>query len=910
MLYLFEDLSDVQLQAEILKKTAGAEDEAKTRTEIRGLIDGFRTQITTIIANGDVMDPANADTTPDSPSFANLFLTEEKIIKSDAALQTLYRSKLEDHRGTLHPHFERDFNNTRLAIDTALNDKKAALMAELKVFTEAGDLTTGKPFRRRKDAVDAFVASKAAKPVEQALINTLPADRDRFENEANTAIYAEHNKLRAAPLIPEIKNAQKKVDEYREAMTAIFEKIGTTRPRDKARAEIWDELKGGETILFARSLNLNALLLQAKMIDNWQAGKIKPADFVPGIVATVSHPAEKVEVTTNFTAKIGTVPNAASAAWDIAGASDRLTVAEEIKKDDAISVSIAEELERIKTHVEDCKKELEVLQIPEICGNFSKFLEAEEEKKKGGASPGDSQNSIIDNLKGFYQDLGITWMTPMQMYMGWKKYWETRKAAQDERDRRAAVKFAQAVGDFVGMISPFKQFENDVQQTLKATDDGEDNKAKSGFMDLLKSNNATFDTLFGPGGEYEKNQHDCNRTRAVLEYAASKGWLYHMDRKNHTVMGKKLIAGRTVPPGESSSDIENYIDSLKTDDTTGGQNSRKNGQNKISSDETWDPIVQTFKQQLDEHNYWSAIGVMEAAIGRGKNAATVPTLAAMFIRHLRNDPIGRANISGDMVDQIAGISFNNVTWGYFALAETDGNKKKKLVQWARNAGNHEASLSSIGGIGVAIEHLEKEIRRLGGNITTDKMDELVGRALAGQVLKEPSWSEAISIFDDKYKEYRGWLAGADPGKVAGLEDFKQDSEAILVQGQGLKKILLLTSQGRFTNDAFATAFLADLVTKHEQLTHPANSIDPSIKRTYEEHWQNAFEDYMLNEPRLQNADQTLWTFAPRTVNPDGAIGGDGAKVSLWQTLYAHKLIKRETLVAKNNAFAKIIDPSI
>lgn len=905
---LLIECTDDELREAVKSGIVEANDELQIRDHIRGLMSNFKTKIIGLITTGNVQ-PTDIDNTKTKEEFARSFIDNDEVLNDpnqktnspnkaskNAQMKEDYEKRLFDN-GIVTTVLAKDVEDNRSAIAEALTQRKKTLLKDAKTFME----NTAPPFRRRRAGISKFFDSLKGKPTDQAIIER---NRKEFEDLANASIYEQRNKLRGADVLRTIDENLAKIKKYRDAMTPILTRIGN--PRTQELIDLKKGLNSLQTLLDARIINLdNTLRGRAKIIDTWQAGAQDPVNFKTEILATVD-PLEQSDVGAEFDSQIQQAGVAHPGNYTTWNPSTKIEVAAEIQKNDQVAVAINEELESIQKNMKDVMDEIESFQTERLCNGVVDFFKKMDKEKEGG-----SEQSMLQSLKEFYASLNIEWTTPMEIYLGWKKYWEVRKQTRDEKERRGAARNAQKFGNMVKAISPFGDFETDVEQTLKAAVDNDDNGVKDGYIKLLKSGPTTFDGLFGAGGEYEKNQHDPLRTKGVLEYAAENGWLYDIDYDMQTVMGVKLVDGKNLPIGE---DVEQYLETLSTANGTGSDKARNAGKSSIAYTTSWDPIVKRFKKELKLNNFWGAVGVMEKAIDKGKDAATCTKLAVLLIRELRNNEKARKYITEDMLDQIGNIAFNNVTWGYWALKETEADgKKKKIKSWIDDGGGD--NIEMVGGIGAAIKAAEQDIvtlQQAAGEtaLSNDKIDELVGKLLAGQIVKEKGWSKSLSIFDSKYIGYRDRLKGGDPGKVAGLEDYKEDSEAILLQGQGLKKILLLTSQGRFTNDSFAIPFLADIVTKHEQLLHPANNIDPNIIQTYEQHWQNAFEEYMLNEPRLQNADQTLWTFTPRVVKPDGSIDYNGSKKPLWQTLYAHKLIKRETLVAKNNAFAKAIDPSI
>ncbi len=877
-----------------------ANNELQIRTNIRAQMTGFKDRVITLIETGQVQ-PDGIEATSTKEEFARSFLDNDETLNnlpSNAQMKLDYEERLFENPNTVATVLAKDVEDHRKAIAESLDKRKKTLLTEATEFVKKVNPTTNNAYRRRREAISKFFDSKKGKGTDQSII---VRNRKEFEDLANTGIYEERNKLRGRSVLQEINENIQKLDSYRNTISDVFNRLGGKRPWNRDYATLWDTLEMRDRLLEARLMYIRSTLHErASKIDRWQAGDIDPSEFRQYITGT-SDPSEKVDIEKGFDSQLAHVTTAHPGGYSAWTSGTKIEAAANIQKDDRVAVAINEELAGVQREMNDLMNEIESMQTGTIC-NWCKDFFAKVDEAKENEKP----ETLFQRLKNAYQAMNIEWTTPMEIYLGWKKFWDVRKQTYEEKQRRGAARNAQKFGSFVKGISPFTNFENDVEQTLKAAVDNDDSSYKDAYIKLLKSGPEKFDSLFKPGGFYELNQHDPLRTKAVLEYAAEHGWLYDLDSETATVMGIKLVPGKNLPAGE---DLETYLETLQSMDGNGSDKSRNEAKSSISTATSWSPIFKRFEKELSLNNLWGAIGVMEKAIDRGKDPATCSKLAVRFFRHMRDNQNIRKYITSDMLDQLGNISFSNVTWGYFPL-KLD---KESILAWAssqdpnriENAGTFAATIKEVEARVIALE------TGTGRKIDTVKIDDLVGRILAGQVVKEEGWSNALSIFSPEFSKYRKQLAGSDPGKVTGGEDYRQKSEAILYGSTGLSKILFLTSQGGLQHESFAKPFLADIINRHNELRDPANHIDQTALQTFEEHWQNAFHDFIINAERLKDASQASWTFgsefAPQKLTASGSVmestKEDG---NIWKMLYQHGLIKTATLDSKNNAFSKAV----
>src|SRR5262249_7179522 len=155
-------------------------------------------------------------------------------------------------------------------------------------------------------------------------------------------------------------------------------------------------------------------------------------------------------------------------------AASAIKIARQVQEDDVIATTIYDQLRQLEYEKQNIVGELDALDITAIADGITKAMGEKTKAEKAKQSVDESGFSIA----AFNNALGIRWTTPLAVYEGWVKYWETRKEAKKERIRRDASLNAQDMGAFFKQFSPFRDFENEVEQTLNAAVEGDNNKAK------------------------------------------------------------------------------------------------------------------------------------------------------------------------------------------------------------------------------------------------------------------------------------------------------------------------------------------------------------------------------------------------------------------------------------------------
>ncbi len=798
----------------------------------------------------------------------------ELLIEEYPEHEAVYRPLLLKEDGTIIEEHITGLQGAYDVMKAAHEELLATLKEECKEFVK----DHSEDYTRSSQAVDAFAATKvdaAGNPLPIIQDTILEADQNRTDMEESArSVIANPESLRAAELVEKLKELRGKINT---SIVKINEAIANLKQHfhswDKDAKYLIDLLKARSAILSGRQRLLSTKIQEAEKIEKWQKGETKPSEFA-AYVANIAYDEDKDDVRANFQNKINGTPGAQDDNWDGLNDSSKMDIANDMQHDDATAITLRGKLKAIKSDMEDIEGEYAMMDIDKICDNSNKFIRMmTEPPPKDPNDPG-----VWGMVKASYDMLDIQFYSVEQLMQGWKMYWDARNSAKEQVNRRVGAKFAQQVGMFMKWVSPFPEFNKEIDQMLKSSIDGEDNKEKSGYIDYLKSGPETFDGLFGDGGLFMSQQYNYNRTRAILEYAAENGWLYDMDIHNQKVMGVKLIAGKNISPNDNP---KTYVEvTLANAQASGESHAKDHGKQRIKTEESIPPIAEVLQEELDNFNYWAIDGIWEVALGKAKWGHTPEYLHLIVLNHLRKHPTARKYFPIKLYDQLK-------NYGLYAFPGSmieRGDMHKWQTTYMDNNAEAEAHVGEAGHLARATVKIEKRIEEI-ATASHKKVPKgkaltiLVAQVLAGQVIKESGWNRCLSIYDNEseFTEYRHFASGFKGGKIREQDDDYFDptmgSSALLFGVNGLKAILKKLSQRNFDAEDRAKAFLAMVITRYDEL-YAYSKIDASVKPAFEnfkERMRINFDQWAIEEMNDSSsapfADFETYSVG---INPDGS----------------------------------------
>lgn len=513
--------------------------------------------------------------------------------------------------------------------------------------------------------------------------------------------------------------------------------------------------------------------------------------------------------------------------WGTLNQSDRLTIVSLFMENGLLKGSMEKILEiigegtdqvhRALHHGEDAiKKEIDTVEK----GAYPKELPA--------------ARGYLTRIMNIPRQVGIEFYSVYDLVDGVKLTIKSYKDAFEDRKHRKSALVATQFGKVIRHL-PFGE---DVNIVIERNLDSAEDEIKGKYLEYLKRRRPEFTELIDENhGEIAMNLHDKNRTRAILEYAASRGWLYDLDR---TVDAKqKFILGYPledlVPTEWDDTRRMNYWMTLRSENAGGVDHEIKHGHELVRDNENTPFFVHEIAHELHHGNIWGAVGIAERAIERGLWAEVSPWLTTTFMRAMRENPVIRKYMGLTALDRIGGLSLYRSA---FTLGQFKGDRNTLNI-WLRR---DDTDIKKAGMLGETIALIEEDIKSKSHlDFTSEKgkedLDHRVALVLAGHTLKLDN-EKVVTIFDERYKDYRHGPAITKQGDLSpGVEKedpdyFTQICENIMAGQPVVAQIMARTGQGTFRNDIKTGFYTGHLVSLYLDLKEKGAD-NPTIDKAAE-----------------------------------------------------------------------------
>ncbi|HVW66785.1 MAG TPA: hypothetical protein VHA78_03570 [Candidatus Peribacteraceae bacterium] len=433
---------------------------------------------------------------------------------------------------------------------------------------------------------------------------------------------------------------------------------------------------------------------------------------------------------------------------------------------------------------------------------------------------------------------GVRFYSLNDIYHGAVEYWEALKHTWEHTRHTKSAAVANAIGNAMQWL-PFYGRETSLQLNQNIRSKNRENTSKE--KERLKESNVSWPELFGEdmhGGLLHEYLHGSNYdyARAVLEYAASRGWLYDLDdclsSDVKTVFGYTL---NEICADWTDMEVKNYYISLRAQNSGGRDDEMGKAEKEIFDNRDVPLFISEIESELSVYNIWAAAGICKRAIDRGLWGEISPWVTTTLMGKLRDDPMLRKLCNDSFFDRIGKISMYTTapTLGWL---KADG---RPLDKWCRRNDEDYLKDSHIGNIILQLEHDVRALAKHPEDFDTDegkeKMRLMTARILAGQTV-EVANGKHISIFESKFDTYRASVRNtfASPAKP-----YEEDSDYYVGQSEQWlnpenvwKKILAHKSTGEFEREDLAKPFITKVVDKAKELCELSHS-EPAMKDAYD-----------------------------------------------------------------------------
>lgn len=425
---------------------------------------------------------------------------------------------------------------------------------------------------------------------------------------------------------------------------------------------------------------------------------------------------------------------------------------------------------------------------------------------------------------------GIRFYSLYEVMEGITKVKDAYVQAYKERSSLRTDILAQQIG---AVASYLPWGGSDVPHTLESRLDEANDKVKSHHAEHLKSRNAKYLELFGAHGELVHNSHDGNRARGVLEYAASRGWLYDIDLNSqdrdgilevHT-LGGKFSLRQLVPSSWSTDKIKDYQSTLLTQQNRGKNDETEKYHNRYHNVNKADDFVKLINEEMSNVNLWAVRGIAKRAFERGLKSHISPWVITTIFQHLEENPLIRRVATTDWLDQMGGAGLN----AYYTSHFTSGYMKferDKIREWLESGDPHKVSEAGI--FGRALTDIHDDIRKRTGidwahlkGKEKQQLNEQVSQILAGKIVEING--QSFSIFSEKYDWYRSnemiaTLDTLNPSVDQEDPDYYTDyCENLIGSTRVVEQILSASGNGKFKYEDKAALYMTNVWKLYNEL---------------------------------------------------------------------------------------------
>ncbi len=432
----------------------------------------------------------------------------------------------------------------------------------------------------------------------------------------------------------------------------------------------------------------------------------------------------------------------------------------------------------------------------------------------------------------FFESLGIKFYSVNDILEAFKQVKEAyTKTYHDHVHHKGA-----ALAKNVGGIAKYLPFASGIDIVLNEQLEAANKKSTNEFKEYLKEQNFTFKQLFdGPNALMETEHHDVNHVRGILEYAASRGWLYDIDAcltdDRKTVLGHDLHGMLT---DWDESQVLNYYTLLRGQNSSGREEEIKKGENRVHDIENIPFYISEIDRELEKGNIWAATGFAQRAVERGLIGEVTPWLSTAFFRRMREDPILRRFMPRMALDKIGQLSLYRTA---FTLGHFKG-ERRQLEQWLRSG----KDIREAGALGKVISATEQDIKsKCSADLSTEQgkhlLDRLVGKVLSTETLSKDTviegkslrdlvgWKagETVSILDDRYNAYRNsgyiqQLGDLMPGvEKEDIDYFQNRCENMLTSVRHIDQIFQPDGRGGLSHADRAAHFMTQILLYYKEL---------------------------------------------------------------------------------------------
>jgi hypothetical protein len=411
--------------------------------------------------------------------------------------------------------------------------------------------------------------------------------------------------------------------------------------------------------------------------------------------------------------------------------------------------------------------------------------------------------------------MGIAWHSPLEYWEAFKQIKQAWTDNRAERTRQRSTSIAKGAAYFVERFMPYGR---GVELTLDRQVTEQENTEKNKSKEALERSDADFNSV-----QIALSGAKTALARlGVLEYAASRGFLWDIEQSAKDDAG--IVCGMPIrdfcPETWDKQKIKQTFKSLVRQNAQGQSSERQKGKSDVQTIDHIQPIIKQITKELQDKNFWAALGMAEAAIAKGKLGHGSAWIATTVMRGIQTGDTAQY-VPQSFVDELGGLGLGHpgLSPQYFKFDRDD------IADWKMQKElDPSTPLSEAGTLGKVIQQIEEEFDfpPTQSREQQEENNQLVARVLAGQLVHYNG--KNISLFQEKFEKYRKDIIYhpyvGSPNMSADPDYFKEESEVILYGAAGLRTILAGSNES-FSNADQALNFLTNVMDRHDKLEDAA-----------------------------------------------------------------------------------------
>lgn len=429
------------------------------------------------------------------------------------------------------------------------------------------------------------------------------------------------------------------------------------------------------------------------------------------------------------------------------------------------------------------------------------------------AGPALTLTGVVGKINTLLEDnLGMQIVTLGNVFDAASDFWEATKSAIAKGGNLRKARAARAFGTVAKML-PWVGIDIDESLNYKLQSaEAEGEKEAFEFLDRAKASYERVQIFM------QSNTDNYIRLRGTLKYAATRGWLYEFLRGGKPTAFFGVSVAR-ITAGMSKEDAANYISDMQSQNKSGADKEVEGTASRERLNNSLDLFEKSLNAELDDLNLNGAVGVMKAAVGRGRVGHTGPALVTIFLSRMRTDPKLRSLVSPEMLDNMFGWALSEVP---FTLANIQV-QRGGIATWITAYGADDEAMAGAGSLVSVIGAIERRLRVVSPGADRKEINGLVGKILAGHTIDGSSGY--VSIFDDipEFNEYRKQMSQNKYSipDIKGADDYiaptNGRSEMVIAPTTWISSIIRIESSGNLAYEAKTENLIIQFCDVHDEL---------------------------------------------------------------------------------------------